>query len=182
MPRRRPGALRARRFRPPPVGLLSWPTRIDRLSPRSASAVHRAECLHTDSPGPGPALLDPDPDAAHRRTAPYTDRLVSPGITGAALASLRRFLDTPGRYLYLRRAYCPCTRCELESNPAVAREVLDGMLPLLPRYARRDLASLLTELDRELLHRTLPDAFAHREPWRRGFWWYTRLYDTDDLL
>ncbi|MEU9731403.1 hypothetical protein [Streptomyces sp. NPDC048002] len=53
--------------------------------------------------------------------------------------------------------------------------------PLLPRHARRDLASLLADIDRELLRRTLPDVFAHREPWRRGAWWWTRLYDTSDL-
>ncbi|MFF0598517.1 hypothetical protein [Streptomyces antibioticus] len=107
---------------------------------------------------------------------------MTPGITRAAVAALRRFLATPGRYLYMRRDYCTCTRCDLEYNPAAARDVLEGILPLLPRYARRDLQSLLTELDGELLHRTLPDVFAHREPWRRGTWWHERLYDTDDLL
>ncbi|MBO7936108.1 hypothetical protein JTP77_009095 [Streptomyces sp. S9] len=142
------------------------------------SAVHRAECLHADSL----PLPDPDPSARHRRQTLYTDRLVTPGITRAAVAALRRFLATPGRYLYMRRDYCTCARCDLEHNPAAARDVLEGMLPLLPRYARRDLESLLTELDGELLHRTLPDVFAHREPWRRGAWWHERLYDMDDLL
>ncbi|MFE1287379.1 hypothetical protein [Streptomyces sp. NPDC058751] len=178
MPRRRPGALRARRFRPPPAGVPPWVDRIDRLSPRTVSAVHRAECLHAESPG----LLDPDLHAGHRQQTPYTDRLVSPGTTRDALASLRRFLSAPGRYLYMRRNYCSCTRCDLECDPAVARDVLDGILPLLPRYARRDLEHLLAELDRELLRRTLPDVFAHREPWRRGAWWHERLYDTSDLM
>ncbi|MER6672895.1 hypothetical protein [Streptomyces sp. NPDC000983] len=174
MPRRRPGALRAQRFKPPAGH--HWPTRIDRLHPRTVSAVHRAEFLHRDLPD----LTDPT--TGHRDGTPYTDRLVSPGTTAAALQSLRRFLAGPGRYLYLRRDYCVCTRCELTVNAAVARDVLDGMLPLLPPYARRDLAALLAEIDRELLHRTLPDVFAHREPWRRGAWWHARLYDTSDLM
>ncbi|MGW1037786.1 hypothetical protein ACWD4Z_37080 [Streptomyces antibioticus] len=142
------------------------------------SAVHRAECLHADSL----PLPDTDPSARHRRQTLYTDRLVTPGITRAAVAALRRFLATPGRYLYMRRDYCACTRCDLERNPAAARDVLEGMLPLLPHYARRDLESLLAEFDGELLRRTLPDVFTHREPWRRGAWWHERLYDTDDLL
>ncbi|MFI9544687.1 hypothetical protein ACIHAR_12240 [Streptomyces sp. NPDC052016] len=185
MPRRRPGALRAQRYTPPrlfaptpiqqwwgdgvPVQPLLWPTRIDRLAPRTVSAVHRAECLHAERLGP------PD-GVTHADRRPFIERLVSPGTTRAALETLRRFLSSPDRYVYVRHGYCPCDGCEATTNAAVAREVLDLMLPVLPHYARRDLESLPAELDGELRRRTLPDPFAHRRSGRRGAWWLARLY------
>ncbi|TXS52321.1 hypothetical protein [Streptomyces sp. t39] len=163
MPRKRPGALRALQKEPPvfhrgarpwwnesfPV---PWPTRLDRLSGRSVSAVHRTEC---------------------RR--PYDEGLW-PGATATALESYRRFLALPGRPLYLRLSICGCTGCDLQDDVAAARDVLELVLRRLPPRARKELAALLAPLDEELSRRTLPDPFAHRRPWRGDGWWHRRIY------
>ncbi|MFJ9079418.1 hypothetical protein ACIRO3_29880 [Streptomyces sp. NPDC102278] len=91
-------------------------------------------------------------------------------------------LARPGRYLYLRRDYCPCEQCDLHNDIAVARELLELAVRRLPRWPRRELEALLAGLDDELRRRTIPDPFAHREAHRRGDWWHQRLYDLSDLL
>ncbi|MER7733412.1 hypothetical protein ABTX80_21225 [Streptomyces erythrochromogenes] len=169
MPRKRPSAVRAQRALPlqrytgaggcwyaePPR---PWPTRIDRLSPRTVAAIHREEC---------------------RR--PYDEGLW-PGATRTALDTCRYFLALPGRRLYLRRDYCACESCDLRNDIAVARDLLDLVASRLPPWPRRELAARLAALDEELWRRTLPDPFAHRQPHRRGAWWHQRLYDLDHLL
>jgi hypothetical protein len=169
MPRRRPSVLRARNAIPRqkyrgagpwwdeylPV---PWPTRIDRLSGRTVSAIHREES---------------------RR--PYDEGLW-PGATEAALRYYRAFLGRPGRYLYLRRSRCPCDECELQEDVALARDLIELVLSRLPPRARGELAALVAELDQELRRRTLPDPFAHRQPWRRGGWWHWRIYDETSHL
>ncbi|MDX6763190.1 hypothetical protein SIN09_28230 [Streptomyces sp. F8] len=169
MPRRRPGAVRAQRALPlqrdtaagrcryaePPR---PWPTRIDRLSPRTVAAVHREEC---------------------RR--PYDEGL-RPGATRTALRTCRSFLALPGRWLYLRRDYCACESCDLRNDIAVARDLLELVARRLAPWPRRELRALLAGLDEELWRRTVPDPFAHTRPHRGGAWWHQRLYDLDHLL
>lgn len=107
-----------------------------------------------------------------------------PGDTGIALRCYRAFLAEPGRYLYPRRTPCGCEDCERAQNVAAARDVLSEVLPRLPPGARRELATLLAGLDEELRRRTLPDPFAHRQPWYRAGreWWHYRLYDESSHL
>jgi hypothetical protein len=87
-----------------------------------------------------------------------------------ALIRYRNLLRRPGRYLYISwSAGCPI--CEDHE----ARDVLDEALRRLPPRARADLAGLVTPLDEEFLHRTLPDPLAHRDPWRASAWWRQRI-------
>ncbi|WP_329203267.1 MULTISPECIES: hypothetical protein [unclassified Streptomyces] len=65
---------------------------------------------------------------------------------------------------------------------AVARDLLEAVVVCLPPVARRELTLLLTGLDEELWRRTLPDAYAHRQAWRRGRWWHFRIYDETSHL
>ncbi|GGY20490.1 hypothetical protein GCM10010358_83410 [Streptomyces minutiscleroticus] len=136
---------------------LPWPTRIDRLTGRTVSAIHREESRRH-----GEGLW--------------------PGATQTALRHYRAFLARPGRYLYLRRSRCPCEGCELQENVALVRDLLELVLSRLPPRARRDLAALVAELDEELWRRTLPDPFAYRQPWRTGGWWHWRIYDETSHL
>ncbi|MFD7713803.1 hypothetical protein ACFV6E_03965 [Streptomyces sp. NPDC059785] len=170
MPRSRPGVLRTRRAKPrrsyrgaapwwgEPLPK-PWPTSIERLSSRTVSAIHREECRHR--PGGGDLW---------------------PGATESALRAYRAFLARPGRHLYLRRSRCPCDGCERQENVASTRDVLEVVLRRLPPCARRDLAALVAKLDEELLRRTLPDPFAHRQPWRGDAWWHRRIYDETSHL
>ncbi|MGW3402377.1 hypothetical protein [Streptomyces zhihengii] len=163
MPRRRPGALRARQKKTPvlfrstvtwgtEVFPVPWPTRLDRLSRRTVSAVHRAECGRPDGGG------------------------LWPGATDAALRSYRHFLALPGRWLYPRHSVCGCPTCDVPDDVAVARDVLELVRLRLPPGARRELTALLAPLDEELERRTVPDPFAHRRPWRGDGWWHRRMY------
>ncbi|GHJ34562.1 hypothetical protein [Streptomyces sp. TS71-3] len=159
MPRRRPRTLRIEQWKPP-HGLyrqIPWPTRVDRLFPRTVSAVHRAETLRWgDESG------------------------IWPGATAAALWSYRRFLGRRGRHLYVLRSRCGCFGCELEVNVTVARDVLELVVPTLPRRARAELEELLADLDERLWRRTLPDPTATRNPGRA--WWHTRIVDETSHL
>jgi hypothetical protein len=147
MPRKRPGALRAAH---PKLYARVRPYRIDRLSPRTSAAVHRAE-----------------------RESDTED--VWPAATETALIWCRRFLNQPGRHLYIPYAVCPCPSDSLE-DVAEARDMLEHAVALLPAPAHRELRALLTVLDEELWRRTLPDPFAMRDPGRRhGRWWHHRL-------
>ncbi|GGY16759.1 hypothetical protein GCM10010299_22170 [Streptomyces tanashiensis] len=133
---------------------LPWPTRIDKLSGRTVSAIHREECRRPPDEGLGP------------------------GDTRTALCAYRTFLARPGRYLYLLKTTCGCDDCELGENVAVARDLLDLVLSRLPARARGELAAVVSELDEELRRRTLADPFAYRQPWHRGGgWWHGRIYD-----
>lgn len=129
-----------------------WPTRLDRLSARTVSAVHRAECGRHGDDG------------------------LWPGVTAMALRSYRSFLARPGRWLYPAFSVCGCRTCAVPDDVAVARDVLELVLLRLPSRARRELAALLEPLDEELERRTLPDPFAHRRPWRGDAWWHRRIY------
>ncbi|WP_432115674.1 hypothetical protein [Streptomyces sp. S1] len=164
MPRRRPGALRARRVVPrrlyagtgpwPDERVRhSWPVRMAGLSSRTVSAIQREECRRPD------------------------DEELWFGATREALDAYRWFLSLPGRYLYLRLSVCGCAQHELGENTAVARDLLDLVVRRLPPRPRRELEALLTRLDDELRRRTLPDPFAHRRPHRGEGWWHRRLYD-----
>ncbi|MFF7776214.1 hypothetical protein ACFZCG_17510 [Streptomyces tanashiensis] len=136
------------------ASLMPWPTRIDELSGRTVSAIHREEFRRPPDEGLGP------------------------GDTRTALRSYRTFLARPGRYLYLLRTTCGCDDCELGENVAVARDLLDLVLSRLPARARGELAALVGELDEELRRRTLPDPFAYRQPWHQGGgWWHGRIFD-----
>lgn len=162
MPRRRPGALRAQNLALRDLWRPDGPYattarrrafRMDGLSGPVVAAVLRAEASRPPDEGLGP------------------------GDTAAALRCIRRFLARPGRYLYPEKTVCGCTECERGSNPAAARDVLTLTLSRLPRHARREFAVLVAGLDEELRRRTLPDPFAHRQPWHRpGPWWHTRIY------
>jgi hypothetical protein len=154
MPRRRPNALRNEQWKPPYhlYRPSPWPTRIDGLSRRTVSAIHRAET---------------------RRWG--VESGIWPDATAAAVLSYRRFLARPGRHLHLRRSHCGCYGCELGENVATARDLLDLVLPTLPRWSRRELTLLLLRMDDELWHRTLPDPTASSNPGRA--WWHSRLYD-----
>ncbi|WP_370416607.1 hypothetical protein [Streptomyces fradiae] len=155
MPRKRPGALRAQNQMPRRMyGSAGAPPRIDRLSGRTASAIHAEESRRPRDEGLGP------------------------GDTRIALKCFRTFLARPGRPLYVRRTVCGCDDCELGENVAVARDLLALVLSRLPPHrARRELAALVAELDEELRRRTLPDPFAYRQTWRGGGWWHGRIYD-----
>lgn len=169
MPRKRPSVLRAQKSVPRQLYRgagpwwdeslpVPWPSRIDRLSGRTVSAIHRAESCCPDDQG------------------------LWPGATRAALRYYRTFLARPGRYLYLRRSRCPCDGCELQEDVALARDLLELVLARLPRRARDELAVLVAELDGEFWRRTLPDPFAYRQPRRRGGWWHWRIYDETSHL
>lgn len=154
MPRKRPSALRAQNTMSRRTHRGAGPpTRIDRLSGRTVSAIHAEEARRPRDEG------------------------LAPGDTRIALQCFRTFLARPGRPLYVRRTPCGCDDCELGENVAVARDLLALVLSRLPPRARRELAALVAELDEELRRRTLPDPFAYRQTWRRGGWWHGRIYD-----
>ena len=113
-------------------------------------------------------------DGISSRTRFAIDRMESQHLwrnaVADALIRYRNLLRRPGRYLYISwSAGCPI--CEDHE----ARDVLDEALRRLPPRARADLAGLVTPLDEEFLHRTLPDPLAHRDPWRASAWWRQRI-------
>lgn len=145
MPRRRPGALRARQRGPrvwgePPAG------RIPGLSARTSLAIHRLEC-----------------------GTPSHD--VFPGATDRALRAYRAFLRPPGRrVLYppdAREAYFHGSYDDVR----YARDVLEDVLRQLPARPRGELRRRVASLDAVYRGRTLPDPFADRAGWPAEFWW-----------
>lgn len=136
--------------RRPPGAIRSqrWPARSDTdpirqipgISRRTQSAVHRIEAQH-----------------------------LGPGVVADALYQYERFLQQPGRYLYLPWCECPCC------DPTDARDILDDALRRLPPAARAALGRIVAQLDGEFLRRTLPDPRAASvSPWHAAAWWRRR--------
>ncbi|MGW0751022.1 hypothetical protein [Streptomyces sp. NPDC002587] len=103
------------------------------------------------------------------------------GEIAGLLRLYRRFLDTPGRRLWLVPSACPaCPGCALD-DVAVVRDELADHYRALPPGARRALGRVLRLLDEEFRRRTFPDPAppaAHRADWSGTphAWWHRRLY------
>ena len=103
-------------------------------------------------------------------------QLRHPGIgsVATALASYRRAVRRPGRWLDLRLDRCPCPSCD----PVDQRDVLEEALRRLPPAASRELRRIVNALDEEFLRKTLPDPSAFRlSAWHAQAWWRQRLQE-----
>lgn len=148
MPRKRPGALRARQT--PRVAWSRPPERIHGLSARTTLAIDRVE------------------RSSH-------DYYIYPGVTRRALHRYRAFLRPSGRRpLYPQDEECSCRGCALD-DVRHARDVLEEILRQLPGRPRGEVARRVRALDTEYLQRTLPDPFAAQRQWDSDLWWRRRL-------
>lgn len=155
MPRRQPGALRAKDPAPPVWN--PWTCRIPGLSERTCAEIQRTERDHGDSwAGLWDGLWD--------------------GSVEAALRHYRAFLRQPGRYLDLCFPVSPHPDSSLV-DVANARDILQEALLALPQPSRAELGRVVARLDSELRRRTLPDPHAYRHLRWHGEWWNRRLYD-----
>ncbi|MFG3016336.1 hypothetical protein ACGFZB_39035 [Streptomyces cinerochromogenes] len=148
MPRKRPGALRARQPSRAPRGLPAQ--RIHGLSLRTSRAIERVERLSDDY-------------------------YLYPGATDRALRRYREFLSPPGRRpRYPQPSGCDCRGCSFR-DVRHARDVLEDVLRQLPPRPRAELRHRVRPLDAAYAARTLPDPFAGRRQWRAYLWWRRRL-------
>ncbi|MEV6954219.1 hypothetical protein [Streptomyces sp. NPDC051183] len=103
--------------------------------------------------------------AIHRIEAQHLWR----GAVAEALHRYERFLQRPGRYLYLPFEACCC-------DPVEARDTLEDALRLLSPAARRELHSVVARLDAEFQRRTLPNPAAASVNARlAAAWWRQRI-------
>lgn len=136
--------------------------------PRRRPGAIRAELRRTPRRAPAIKGLSPAACAAVERV-----ELRGPHTTAHALDELRRFLRTPGRWLYTTPGTHPCCK----DGVVEARDQLADVHRALPARARRELAAVVARLDAELWRRTIPDP----GPWRRRLepgdpgWWRQRL-------
>ncbi|MFF8729203.1 hypothetical protein ACF073_22280 [Streptomyces sp. NPDC015171] len=148
MPRRQPGALRARQVPRVPRGL--HVERIHGLSLRTSLAIERVERLSGDY-------------------------YLYAGATDRALRRYRQFLRPPGRRpRYPQEEGCGCRGCSFR-DVRHARDVLDDVLRRLPPGPRAELGHRVRALDAEYVARTLPDPLAEGRRWRADLWWRRRL-------
>lgn len=99
-------------------------------------------------------------------------RHLGPGWVAQAIERYRRFLNQPGRWLYIPSPDCPCC------DPVDARDELEDALRVLPRHARAELRKMIDPLDEEFRRRTLPDLQARSiSLWHAHAWWRQRLHE-----
>ncbi len=86
-----------------------------------------------------------------------------------SLATYRREIRRPGRWLRLLENDCPCPACDVTHH----RDVLEAAMHALPGPAARELRRIVDALDDEFLRKTLPDPHAPPDlPW-----WHRRVED-----
>ncbi|MEV0644580.1 hypothetical protein AB0I28_04905 [Phytomonospora sp. NPDC050363] len=133
--------------------------------------------LRAEQPTPTPwTLAGPQISGISRLTQTAIHRLealrLRQGAVADALDDYRRFLKRTGKILYLPKDEPPAC------DPVDARDILGEALRHLPPRARAELGRIVGPLDRDFLHRTLPDPHASsRSRWHASAWWRRRLSD-----
>jgi hypothetical protein len=95
------------------------------------------------------------------------DQQRRPNAVADALACIEWVFKQPGRYLDASAFDSP--------GLGDARDDLAWAMRCLPPGAQRDLGRLITRIDTELEHRTLPDPYLSELP--MSGWWWTRMRD-----